>query len=60
MVVTCVHVRVREGCAGEFAELTAKNHERSVLEPGNLRFDVLQSRDEPARFMLYEAYATDE
>lgn len=34
------------------------NHEASVQESGNVRFDVLQSADEPSRFVLYEAYAS--
>lgn len=59
MVVTCVHVFVESDRIEEFKTVTAKNHERSVLEPGNLRFDVLQSRDDPARFLIYEAYESD-
>ena len=39
----------------EFKVATARNHQSSVLEPGNLRFDILQSRDDPASFLLYEA-----
>ena len=31
-----------------------------MQEPGNLRFDVLQSTDEPGRFILYEAYRSAE
>jgi autoinducer 2-degrading protein len=31
-----------------------------MREPGNLRFDVLQSPDDPTRFVLYEAYASAE
>lgn len=36
------------------------NHLGSVAEPGNVRFDVLRSTDDPTRFLLYEWYATDE
>lgn len=32
----------------------------SIAEPGNLRFDVLQSKEDPNRFLLYEAYESDE
>jgi autoinducer 2-degrading protein len=42
----------------DFITATRDNHEASVREPGNLRFDVLQSEDDPTRFVLYEAYAT--
>jgi autoinducer 2-degrading protein len=43
----------------DFIEATKKNHEGSVKEPCNLRFDVLQCKDEPTRFLLYEAYETE-
>jgi autoinducer 2-degrading protein len=41
---------------GQFIEATVHNHEASVLEKGNLRFDVLQDSDDPGKFLLYEAY----
>jgi autoinducer 2-degrading protein len=40
----------------DFIAATRANHEASVREPGNCRFDVLQSPEDPARFLLYEAY----
>lgn len=60
MIVTCVHVCVKEDSIDDFIEATRKNHLESVAEPGNLRFDVLQSRERPGRFMLYEAYRSEE
>lgn len=60
VIVTCVRVFVKGGCVEEFKEATARNHRSSVLEPGNLRFDVLARRDDPTAFLLYEAYETDE
>jgi autoinducer 2-degrading protein len=60
MKVTCVSVVVKPECIGMFIEATVKNHVYSVKENGNLRFDVLQSTDDPARFTLYEAYESDE
>jgi len=60
MIVTCVTVYVREEHIDEFIEITKENHAGSVREPGNMRFDVLQSRSDPSRFMLYEAYESDE
>ncbi|MCG6868954.1 MAG: antibiotic biosynthesis monooxygenase, partial [Gammaproteobacteria bacterium] len=51
---------VKPGHAEEFIEATRLNHEASVAEPGNRRFDVLRSPDEPDRFVLYEAYADAE
>ncbi len=60
MYVTLVHVRVKPERVGEFIEACRANHEASTLEPGNRRFDVLQSADDPTRFILYEAYASKE
>lgn len=60
MHTTIVHVHVRPECIDTFIEASRANHEASVREPGNRRFDVLQSVDDPARFVLYEAYVTAE
>jgi autoinducer 2-degrading protein len=38
--------------------LVQANHQAAVQESGNRRFDVLQSADDPTRFVLYEAYAS--
>jgi (4S)-4-hydroxy-5-phosphonooxypentane-2,3-dione isomerase len=57
MHVTLVHVAVKAGHIDDFIAATRRNHEASVQEPGNRRFDVLQSSDDPSRFLLYEAYA---
>lgn len=56
MQVTIVHVKVKQGHIDDFIEASRLNHEASVQEPGNRRFDVLQSSDDPASFVLYEAY----
>lgn len=56
MHVTLVYVHVKPEHAEAFAEATRRNHEGSRTEPGNLRFDVLQSEDEPTRFVLVEVY----
>ncbi len=58
MHVTLVHVRVRPEDVDAFIAATRVNHEASVTEPGNRRFDVLQAPDDPTRFILYEAYAS--
>ncbi|WP_284643539.1 antibiotic biosynthesis monooxygenase [Paenibacillus silviterrae] len=60
MIVTVVKVYVKEEHVEEFIAATCKNHKGSVQEPGNLRFDVLQHRDEPTCFTLYEAYESEE
>ena len=58
MHITLVHVRVKPEAIDAFIAATRANHEASIREPGNRRFDVLQSPDDPARFILYEAYAS--
>ena len=60
VIVTVVNVHVVPGKAEEFLKFTKYNHDNAIKEDGNLRFDVLQSRDDPNHFILYEAYATDE
>ena len=57
MQVTIVNVHVKPGCEDAFIEATRLNHENSIQESGNRRFDILQSSEDPCRFVLYEAYA---
>lgn len=56
MQVTIVNVHVKQEHIQDFIAATQKNHDASVKEEGNLRFDVLQSSDDASRFVLYEAY----
>jgi len=56
MYVTVVNVHVKPEHVVDFVDSIRANHEGSVREPGNLRFDVLQSIEDPSRFILYEAY----
>lgn len=56
MHLTLVHVHVKSESRDAFVEATRLNHEGSVREAGNLRFDVLQEPDDPNHFILYEAY----
>lgn len=60
MIVTIVHIEVRPENIHSFIRATEENHFESVKEPGNLRFDLLRDQKEPSRFVLYEAYQTDE
>ena len=59
MPVTLVHVHVKPDHVDDFIEASRANHEGSVQEPGNHRFDVLQSEDDPTRFIFYEWYEDD-
>ena len=56
MYVTLVHVHVKPERVADFIEAMRQNHEASVKEPDNLRFDVLQLAEDPTRFVIYEAY----
>ena len=56
MHTTLVHVHVKSQHLAEFLEITLENHRGARTEPGNLRFDVLQSEDDPTRFVLVEVY----
>jgi autoinducer 2-degrading protein len=60
MIVTCVYVNVKSEAVNSFIASTVENHHKSVKEPGNLRFDIIQQSDDPCRFMIYEAYETEE
>ncbi len=60
MVVTTVLVQVKEERIEAFIEATVENHRSSVKEPGNVRFDILQSDEDPSRFIMYEAYESPE
>jgi autoinducer 2-degrading protein len=60
MYVTLVYVHVKPENVEDFVRASLENAEESVKEPGNIRFDVLQSADDPTHFVLYEAYADAE
>jgi autoinducer 2-degrading protein len=57
--VTLVHVHVKPDHVDDFIASMRANHEASVLEPGNVRFDVLQSAEDPTRFILHEWYVDE-
>ena len=59
MNATLVHVQVKPEHIDSFIEATRANHERSVKEDGNFRFDILQDQDDPGKFILYEVYETE-
>ena len=59
MHVTLVHVYVKSDRIESFTDACRRNHEGSITEPGNRRFDVLQDADDPTHFVLYEAYVSE-
>ena len=59
MIATIVHVYVKPDNVAAFIAATKENHENSIHEAGNLRFDILQDGQDPAKFVLYEAYESE-
>ncbi|MGK7907473.1 MAG: antibiotic biosynthesis monooxygenase [Synechococcus sp.] len=59
MIVTCVHVRVKPEHVEDFIEASVLNHQGSIQEAENRRFDILQDKDDPTCFILYEAYESE-
>jgi (4S)-4-hydroxy-5-phosphonooxypentane-2,3-dione isomerase len=60
MPVATISIRVKPEFISKFIEATIINHDASIKEPGNLRFDFLQSSEDPSHFILYEAYESEE
>jgi autoinducer 2-degrading protein len=60
MIVTCVYIHVKPDSIDRFITATTDNHNESVREAGNLRFDFVQQADDPCQFMLYEAYESEQ
>jgi autoinducer 2-degrading protein len=60
MHIIQIHVSVKENLIQNFIDATIENAKSSILEPGILRFDIIQQIDEPANFVLYEIYRTEQ
>lgn len=60
MIVTLVHIWVKPGHIDDFVNASTVNHQHSIKEPGNLRFDLVQDANNPTKFVLYEAYESEE
>lgn len=60
MLIVHVFVHVVPDAVDAFIEATKANAAASVQEPGIARFDVVQELDDPTRFVLVEAYRTEE
>jgi autoinducer 2-degrading protein len=59
MFVALVSVHVKPDKVDEFIRMIRDNHEGSVREPGCLRFDVAQAKEDPTRFVLWEWYVDE-
>jgi autoinducer 2-degrading protein len=60
LLVVHVHCHVKPESVEAFAAATLVNAAHSVKEPGIARFDVVQDRDDPTRFVLVEVYRSAE
>jgi quinol monooxygenase YgiN len=60
MLVVAVQVKVKPDSIETFRQACLENARLSVQEPGIARFDVLQSTDDPTRFVLVEVYRSEE
>ncbi len=60
MIVTFVHIWIKPEHLQEFINASLENHQHSIWEEGNLRFDILQDASDPAKFVYYEAYESEE
>lgn len=59
MLIVHVSVHVLPEAVEAFIDATRANAHASRLEPGVVRFDVVQALDDPTRFVLVEAYRDD-
>src|SRR5216683_2912323 len=60
MLVVHVHIHVKSESVEAFRQATVVNATQSVKEPGIAAFDLVQQLDDPAHFVLIEAYRTPE
>jgi len=56
MLIVLIHVHVKTGFVEAFREATIENAGQSIREAGIARFDLVQQRDDPTRFVLVEVY----
>lgn len=59
MIATLVYVDVKPEFVEKFKAITCYNHDNTRKEPGNVRFDVLQSNNAPTQFVLYEVFVDE-
>lgn len=60
MHVVLVHIHVKAEFVEAFQQAILENARSSVLEPGIMRFDVFQQKEDPTRFTLVEVYRDGE
>jgi len=60
MIVTLVHIWVKVQFVDDFVRATIDNHENTIKEPGNIRFDFLSDAIDKSKFVLYEVFESEE
>ena len=60
MHIVHVFVHVKPQKIDVFKAASIQNARESVKEPGVARFDVIQQKDDPTRFVLVEVYRTSD
>lgn len=60
MFIVHVFIHVKPECVLDFKAATIANVQNSLMEAGIARFDFLEQRDDPHRFVLVEVYRKPE
>jgi (4S)-4-hydroxy-5-phosphonooxypentane-2,3-dione isomerase len=60
MIVKSVTIYVKQSNIKEFIEATVENQKNSRKEKGIENFEFFQCKDDPAKFLLYEVYKSEE
>jgi quinol monooxygenase YgiN len=60
MFIVHVHIHVKEEFIDAFIKETIDNARHSRQEPGIARFDFIQRKDDPTRFVLVEVYRDEQ
>jgi autoinducer 2-degrading protein len=58
LIVVHVHARVKPDAIEAFRAASIDNAQHSLREPGIARFDVVQSTEDPTRFVLVDKATT--
>jgi quinol monooxygenase YgiN len=60
MFVALVHIHIKPEYIDQFIAATLENARNSIQEPGIAQFDFIQQADDPTRFVLIEAYHSED
>jgi (4S)-4-hydroxy-5-phosphonooxypentane-2,3-dione isomerase len=56
----CVFLKIKPGMEEAFLAASRENQTGARQEPGNLRFDIYRSKENPSHFAFSEAYDSEE